>query len=205
MDEIVKAAMAKWPNVPACFGWLGLDARGDWWLRDMAAQMAGPFAGTGDRHPGRGSRIENAKLIEFIGRNYQADTQGRWYFQNGPQQVFVELECAPWVWRLQPDGRVLSHTGLPSLPTRAWTDEAGRLYLAGEIGLGVVHSQDMLQAAEAVEQRRWDVQATTQVELLQCYRVALSPATKKPGGAGLNEVPSGSLPLTETWPAPRVP
>ncbi|MCD6666313.1 MAG: DUF2946 family protein, partial [Hydrogenophaga sp.] len=28
MDEIVKAAMAKWPQVPACYGWLGLDARG---------------------------------------------------------------------------------------------------------------------------------------------------------------------------------
>ena len=26
MDEIVKQAMAKWPNVPHCYGWLGLDA-----------------------------------------------------------------------------------------------------------------------------------------------------------------------------------
>ena len=34
MDDIVKQAMAKWPNVPACWGWLGLDARGNWWLRD---------------------------------------------------------------------------------------------------------------------------------------------------------------------------
>ena len=24
MDEIVKQAMAKWPNVPNCYGWLGL-------------------------------------------------------------------------------------------------------------------------------------------------------------------------------------
>jgi hypothetical protein len=30
MDDIVKQAMAKWPNVPACHGWLGLDARGHW-------------------------------------------------------------------------------------------------------------------------------------------------------------------------------
>ncbi len=29
MDDIVKAAIAKWPNVPNCFGWLGLDARGN--------------------------------------------------------------------------------------------------------------------------------------------------------------------------------
>ncbi|MFZ9138137.1 MAG: DUF2946 family protein, partial [Hylemonella sp.] len=24
MDDIVRQAMAKWPNVPACYGWLGL-------------------------------------------------------------------------------------------------------------------------------------------------------------------------------------
>ena len=40
MDDIVKQAMAKWPNVPACAGWLGLGARGDWYLRDEAAQAA---------------------------------------------------------------------------------------------------------------------------------------------------------------------
>ena len=28
MDDIVKQAMAKWPNVPHCYGWLALDARG---------------------------------------------------------------------------------------------------------------------------------------------------------------------------------
>ena len=41
MDDIVKQAMAKWPNVPACSGWLGLDARGQWYLRDAAAQALG--------------------------------------------------------------------------------------------------------------------------------------------------------------------
>jgi len=32
MDEIVDAALKKWPNVPHCYGWLGLDARGAWYL-----------------------------------------------------------------------------------------------------------------------------------------------------------------------------
>ena len=45
MDDIVKAALAKWPNVPNCYGWLGLDARGNWYMRDDQAQAAGPFAG----------------------------------------------------------------------------------------------------------------------------------------------------------------
>ena len=34
MDDIVKAALAKWPNVPDCYGWLGFDARGNWYMRE---------------------------------------------------------------------------------------------------------------------------------------------------------------------------
>ena len=29
MDDLVRAAMAKWPHVPDCRGWLALDARGE--------------------------------------------------------------------------------------------------------------------------------------------------------------------------------
>ena len=43
MDDIVKQALAKWPNVPHCYGWLGLDARGNWYMRDDRTQAAGPF------------------------------------------------------------------------------------------------------------------------------------------------------------------
>ena len=38
MDEIVRAAIAKWPNVPHCYGWLALDARGNWRMRDERCQ-----------------------------------------------------------------------------------------------------------------------------------------------------------------------
>jgi len=55
MDEMVEAALRKWPNVPACYGWLGLDARGSWWMRDAAAQAAGPFAGPDPAARGAGS------------------------------------------------------------------------------------------------------------------------------------------------------
>ncbi|RZI94255.1 MAG: DUF2946 family protein, partial [Rubrivivax sp.] len=106
MDDIVKAAMAKWPNVPNCFGWLGLDARGQWYMRDDRVQAAGTF------QQARGSLLRHEKLVDFIHRNYAADERGQWYFQNGPQRVYVELEITPWIWRLQPDGGVLGHTGL---------------------------------------------------------------------------------------------
>jgi len=155
MDDIVKAAMAKWPNVPDCYGWLGLDGRGRWWMRDDRAQQAGPFAGSGATSASRGAELRHAKLIDFIHRNYEADAQGRWYFQNGPQRVYVELELAPWVWRLQPSGQILTHTGRPAAYRESWVDEEGRLYLACDIGFGAVHSQDMAAAADAIESGQW--------------------------------------------------
>ena len=43
MDKLVEAALKKWPNVPNCYGWLALDVRGDWYMRDERAQAAGDF------------------------------------------------------------------------------------------------------------------------------------------------------------------
>lgn len=149
MDDIVKAAMAKWPNVPDCYGWLGLDARGNWYMRDDRVQAAGTFPAS------KGSLLQHEKLIDFIQRNYAADEQGRWFFQNGPQRVFVELEDTPWVWRLQPDGRVLAHTGIEVQAHESLLDESGRLYLVTDLGVGLVHSADMALAADWVDSGRW--------------------------------------------------
>ncbi|NCT83346.1 MAG: DUF2946 family protein [Comamonadaceae bacterium] len=159
MDPIVEAALKKWPNVPHCYGWLALDARGDWYMRDERIQHAGPFPAV------KGSRIEHDKLRAFIERNYAADAAGCWFFQNGPQRVYVELEATPWIWRLQPDGRVLSHTGAPAAVQSSWLDEAGRLYLLTELGPGLVHTADMDLAADAVEQGRWTPQPLAGDEL----------------------------------------
>ena len=52
-------------------------------------------------------------------------------------------------------------TGDPSGAARAahfkfyWLDELGRLYLQTVRGFGLVHTQDMVLAGEAVEQGRW--------------------------------------------------
>lgn len=145
MDEVVKQAMAKWPNVPACTGWLGLDARGQWFMRDEATQAAGPFPAA------KGVLLEHAGLIAFIGRNYGSDAQGRWFFQNGPQRVFVELEAAPWVLRVAPDGQLTTHTGRSVAFVESLEDEAGRLYVVTDAGLGLVHSQDVLAYSEHAE------------------------------------------------------
>ena len=70
MDDIVKAALKKWPNVPHCYGWLALDARGDWYMRDDRIRAAGPFPQV------KGSRITHDKLLAFIHRNYDRDERG---------------------------------------------------------------------------------------------------------------------------------
>ena len=173
MDDIVKQALAKWPNVPHCYGWLGLDARGNWYMRDDRTQAAGPFA------LAKGSLLRHDKLIDFIQRNYEHDDAGQWFFQNGPQRVYVELEAAPWVWRIDDsDFAVAAHTNLPVTPTGCLVDELGRLFLVTPIGLGLVHTQDVGIAAEAVERGLWEPEAVQASELPGRFGHVLSPAQR---------------------------
>jgi hypothetical protein len=181
MDDIVKAALAKWPNVPHCHGWLGLDARGNWYMRDDGTQAAGPFASLpGNRgKSSKGSRLLHGKLIDFIGRNYASDEVGQWFFQNGPQRVYVELEVAPYVWRLQPDGLLMAHTGAPAGEVQnCLMDEEGRLFLVTELGLGIVHTNDMLAASELVEQGRWVPEDAVWAEMPAHWGYVLSPQAR---------------------------
>ena len=175
MDPIVEAALKKWPNVPACYAWLALDARGDWYMRDDRIQHAGAFPQV------KGSRIDHEKLREFIGRNYAVDEYGAWFFQNGPQRVYVELEAAPWVWRLQTDPStsavvVTSHTGRPARCDDVFLDDSGRLFLASDLGLGIVHTLDMGVAGDAVERGAWRPQETAFAALVERFGYRLSPA-----------------------------
>ena len=124
MDEMVIRAMAKWPDVPAVRGWLSLDRRGGWRLK--------------------GEPIPNRAAVEFIARNYASDDRGRWFFQNGPQRVFVDLACTPWVYSLDGRGALVTHTGRDCAAVeRAWLDEAGTLILLGEPGPGIVDDRDL--------------------------------------------------------------
>lgn len=186
MDDIVKAALAKWPNVPACYGWLGLDARGNWYMRDDRTQAAGPFAieDNGEAGPAvaKGSLLQHGKLIDFIQRNYAADELGQWYFQNGPQRVYVELENTPFIWRIQPDSSVRAHTGeAAGEVSRVLLDEKGRLYLVTPIGVGLVHTSDMGPAADAVESGRWNPETVTSASLPGGWTFVRSPQRRHAG------------------------
>lgn len=174
MDDLVEKAMARWPNVPDCFGWLGLDARGDWYLRDDAAQAAGVFP-----QEGRGSVLRHVQLLAYIERNYAATEDGCWFFQNGPQRVFVELEATPWIWRIgaAPGYALTSHTGQSASDLQsAFTDEAGRLHLQTEMGVGIVHTQDMHLAADAIEAEIWTLSAPVDAaDIPRLYRFQRHP------------------------------
>ena len=127
MDEIVARSLAKWPNVPSVYGWLALDRRGNWRIK--------------------GQTIGNAALRDFIGRNYQADEKGRWYFQNGPQRVYVSLAYTPLVVRYEGEGLV-DHCGRPFLAGAALEDDEGCVLLPGSGTVGLLDDRDLARFAD---------------------------------------------------------
>ena len=127
MDDAVLRSMAKWPNVPDVYGWLSLDRRGNWLLK--------------------GERIGNAALREFISRNYQPDARGCWYFQNGPQRVFVALAYTPLVLHFEGE-TLLDHCGRPFSPGQAFIDEEGSVLMAGKAGAGLLDDRDLAAYAD---------------------------------------------------------
>lgn len=177
MDDIVRQAMAKWPNVPDCYGWLGLDARGHWYMRDDGVQAQGSFAS--GQQGAKGARLQHEKLQAFIERNYAADSQGQWYFQNGPQRVYVELEETPWVWRVEADYSVTSHTGISVECLRCMSDEAGRVYLLTPLGAGLVHSWDVAHVAHALEEGHWELESTEHDQMETQFGFVRSPSARQ--------------------------
>lgn len=142
MDDAVARSLARWPNVPAVYGWLSLDRRGNWRIK--------------------GERIGNAALREFIGRNYEADAHGRWYFQNGPQRVFVTLAYTPFVAHYEGEC-LFDQCGGELSPRQALVDDEGSLLLVGERGIALLDDRDLArwadQAGDLARIERADVAA----------------------------------------------
>ena len=126
MDEQVLRSLIKWPNVPDCFGWLALDRRGQWRMRDAFAQQ--------NKLPGQ--VITHLALNEFISRNYVCDHLGRYFFQNGPQRVFITLDATPWIARIAPSAeglKLITQCHSPVEPSGALSDESGNIYIVGKV------------------------------------------------------------------------
>jgi hypothetical protein len=142
VDEIVARSLAKWPNVPAVYGWLELDRRGNWLIK--------------------GSRIGNAALREFIARNYDADDHGRWFFQNGPQRVYVKLGYTPLVVHYEGEALV-DHCARAFAPLQAFQDDEGSVLIQGERAVALLDDRDLAhfadRAGELAPIRRAEVEA----------------------------------------------
>lgn len=132
MDDIVRAALEKWPNVPAVYGWLTLDSRGQWRIQ--------------------GQRITHPAFIQFMQRNYECDARGAWFFQNGPQQVFVALEAAPYVVRYDGQTWILHTEEVMTRPDQAFWVEGGDIYFGFGAQLARLDDRDLGRVADCFYQ-----------------------------------------------------
>ncbi len=140
MDQSVLDALQRWPDVPAAYGWLSLSARGEWRLHPLGdAQQGGPGVG-----------ISNRQILGFMGRNYASEPDGAWFFQNGPQRVYVRLDAAPYILHLRPEsGQLVSHNGRAVQEVKEWfADERGQLYAQTNIGGIRLDDRDLMALTE---------------------------------------------------------
>lgn len=160
MDEVVLRALQKWPNVPSVYGWLSLSRRGEWSIK--------------------GERLANPAMIAFIARNYARDEQGRWYFQNGPQRVFVTLAYTPFVYRTRTDESgtmyLVAHTGAAPQNLRSiYLDHDGAFVLDAEPGPGVIDDHDLPQLLDALRDIHGEPLPDSDIEALLEERRASAP------------------------------
>ena len=173
MDDLVKQAMAKWPNVPHCYGWLALDARGNWRMRDERAQHLDL----------PGDKLAHAALIGFINRNYDHDERGCWFFQNGPQRVYLNLEATPFIARSDPQHGFVLQTGaaLAAIDAAFLCDNGALILQHGEI-VAQVDDRDMAQVMESL---RLDGQPLGDEALLAWLEHATGKLTLQYGGQAI--------------------
>jgi hypothetical protein len=131
MDDAVLRSIARWPSVPAVYGWLALDRRGNFLIK--------------------GEKIGNPALREFIARNYECDDLGRWFFQNGPQRVFVRLAYTPLVVHYEGE-RLVDHCGRDfGAPDAFLLDEEGCVLARRERAIALLDDRDLARFAERAE------------------------------------------------------
>ena len=146
MSDSDLSTVTRWPNFPACYGWLSLDRRGCWRLQ--------------------GEPVVHAGLIDFINRHYASDDAGSWFVQNGPQRVFVQPDYTPLVLRLEVDGRLTAHTGVAAgAADSVFIDDEGNALMHTAAGIGVLDDRDLAAFLDAC--RRGDGEPAGEAAVLE--------------------------------------
>jgi hypothetical protein len=142
MDQSVLDAVKRWPDVPAVYGWLSLTARGEWKLHPLGDAQAG----------GLGQGISNTQILGFMDRNYADQPDGAWFFQNGPQRVYVRLDAAPLIVHIDPTRRTLTthHDTTVQHVLHWYCDETGQLYAKTDCGPARIDDRDLQILAEVL-------------------------------------------------------
>jgi hypothetical protein len=131
MDDAVLRSLERWPDVPAVYGWLALDRRGTFLIK--------------------GERIGNAALRDFIARNYESDERGCWFFQNGPQRVYVSLAYTPLVVHYEGD-RLVDQCGRDfGTPEAFLLDDEGSVLAQQKTKIALVDDRDLARFADCGE------------------------------------------------------
>lgn len=131
-DKNVIRALEKWPDVPACYGWLSLDRRGNWLIKEQA--------------------ITHSGAIAFLSRNYACDKRGQWFVQNGPQRAYCALAYTPWIYHFDGSDRIFTHTENQALEMRSIVvDDTGDVLFETEHGIGLLEDRDLAKFIEILE------------------------------------------------------
>ena len=124
----------KWPNVPDVYNWLELDNRGNWCIKN--------------------EKISHKGLIKFINDHYSSDDKGRWFFQNGPQRVFVKLHSTPFILSIALNDDVIYFKTQTNQVIQQieqfWLDNNGRLLLSWDQYLGLLSDRDLSMMSDYI-------------------------------------------------------
>ena len=130
MDEIVKQAMAKWPNVPSVFGWLGLDRRGKWRIKgERIANPASPISSAAIT-----STTRKAAGFSRTGRSACSSRSNTRRSSSASTGTPIPRAAL----------RIEAHTGRAvHRIDGAWIDDAGIVLLATDAGVGMIDDRDL--------------------------------------------------------------
>jgi hypothetical protein len=121
MDSHITRALQKWPQVPHCYGWLSFDRRGEWRIQNEYAQ----------ENNLAGELITHSGFKQYIEAHLAHDEKGNYFFQNGPQRVYIHFFYSPWVVRFYPleqgHWEIRTTFGDPIEPLACFLDESGQI------------------------------------------------------------------------------